>query len=90
MIAQSGRLISIIVPSYNSSQFMAECIDSVLAQTYESWELIIVDGGSTDDTKSVVESYARFDARVRLVLNPDDDGPAQARAVGIEHSKGPG
>lgn len=58
-------LISIITPVYNHENFIGKCIDSVIAQTVTSWELIIIDDGSTDRTGSIVESYA--DSRIRYV-----------------------
>jgi teichuronic acid biosynthesis glycosyltransferase TuaG len=81
-------LVSIIVPSFNSCRFIQDSIKSVVAQTYENWELLIVDGGSVDGTVELVEAIAQEDARVRLIKNDNDTGPAQARAFGISHCHG--
>ena len=81
-------LVSIIVPSFNSERFLEECIRSVIDQTYQNWELLVVDGGSTDQTICIVEGFARNESRIKLVANPADDGPAQARSVGIRASRG--
>jgi len=81
-------LVSIIVPSFNSAQFLRQCIQSVIDQSYSSWEMLIVDGGSTDRTVGVVEEFALDEPRIKLIDNPEDNGPAQARAVGIRESRG--
>lgn len=65
MFMSTHPLISIITPVYNHENFIGKCIDSVIAQTVTSWELIIIDDGSTDRTGSIVESYA--DSRIRYV-----------------------
>ena len=57
--------ISIIMPAYNASDFIREAVDSILAQTFRDFELIILNDGSTDDTQAIVESYE--DERIRLV-----------------------
>jgi teichuronic acid biosynthesis glycosyltransferase TuaG len=61
------ELISVIMPAYNSEKFIAESIDSVLAQTYTNWELIIVDDGSTDKTKNIAKQYATKDIRIKYI-----------------------
>jgi glycosyltransferase involved in cell wall biosynthesis len=58
-------LISIISPTYNHAKFIAECIRSVQAQTYQNWEMIIVDDGSTDDTFAIATHYAQQDTRIK-------------------------
>lgn len=57
--------VSIITPTYNHGGFVAQCVESVIAQTYDNWEMLIVDDGSTDDTWSVVQEYAAQDPRIR-------------------------
>ena len=81
-------LISIIVPSFFSENHISECIESVQKQTYKNFELIIVDGMSKDKTVGIIKQYQKNDKRIRLVNNPDDDGPAQARSEGIKLSNG--
>ena len=60
-----GLSVSIIMPAYNASDFIREAVDSILAQTFGDFELIILNDGSTDDTQAIVESYD--DERIRLV-----------------------
>ncbi len=63
-------LVSVCMPVYNASKFLRECMDSVLSQTFGDFEFVIVDDGSTDDSVSIVESYA--DSRIRLIRNRHD------------------
>lgn len=79
-------LVSIIMPSYNTGRFIAESIESVVAQTYTNWELIVVDDCSTDDTDSVV---ARFnDNRIRYFKNEKNSGAAVSRNKALREAKG--
>lgn len=82
------ELVSIIIPAYNCTDFIAESIRSVLAQTYTNWELIIVDDCSTDNTWSVLEKQAAIDPRIRIFRLPQNAGAGQARNKGIEEAKG--
>ncbi len=84
----SEPLISVIVPSFNSDLFLRQCMQSVIDQSYSNWEMLIVDGGSTDKTVSIVEEFGLDEPRIKLIDNPEDDGPAQARAVGIREARG--
>ena len=79
-------LVSIIVPTYNRASFLSECIDSVLAQSYPNWELIIVDDGSTDQSKSIIESYLT-DERIRYHYQ-ENQGQSVARSVAIDQACG--
>jgi teichuronic acid biosynthesis glycosyltransferase TuaG len=81
-------LISIITPTYFSEKYIEDCILSVLHQSYDNWEMLIIDGKSTDETGKIVKKYSRNDKRIKLINNIEDDGPAQARAFGIEKAKG--
>lgn len=62
-------LVSIITPVYNGEAFLAECIESVLAQTYENWEYIVLDNASTDGTADIIQRYAAAEPRIRHVRN---------------------
>ena len=73
--------VSIIMPAYNASAFIREAVDSILAQTFGDFELIILNDGSTDDTQAIVESYD--DERIRLV-NKVNSGVASTLNEGIE------
>lgn len=62
--------VSVCVPTFNYGRFLPDCIESVLAQTFRDWELVITDDDSTDDTEAIVTRYAAADARIRYVRNP--------------------
>jgi len=83
-----NSLVSIITPSYNSAKFIAETIQSVQNQTYQNWEMIIVDDGSSDETESVVLSIIQNDNRIQFHKLNQNSGPAVARNTGIEKASG--
>lgn len=80
-------LVSIIMPSYNTAKFISETIESVLAQTYSNWELIIVDDCSTDDTDAVACPYLADD-RIRYIKNEKNSGAAVSRNRALREAKG--
>lgn len=80
-------LVSIIVPCYNQAAFLPETLDSVQRQSYISWECIIVDDGSVDNTKQVVHHYTSQDSRFRYYQQPNS-GVSTARNVAVEYSLG--
>ncbi len=82
------KLVSIITPTYNCGKFIARTIDSVLAQTYQNWEMIIVDDRSTDDTKEVVERYMQNDSRIKYHLLEVNSGAAVARTTAMQIANG--
>jgi glycosyltransferase involved in cell wall biosynthesis len=84
-MAHSLPLISIIMPAYNAAPFIRTAIESVLAQSWANWELIIVNDGSTDDTAAHVASYS--DPRIHM-LEQTNQGVAAARNYGLDRSKG--
>ena len=74
--------ISIITPAYNASKYIGATIDSVIAQTYQNWELIIVNDCSKDNTVEVVQKYANYEPRIRLIDHVRDGaGNYQAMAI---------
>lgn len=79
-------LVSIIMPSYNTGQFIKESINSVINQTYDNWELIIVDDCSNDNTDEVVESIR--DRRIRYFKNEKNSGAAVSRNKALKEAKG--
>ena len=86
----NNPLVSIIIPIYNRAHLVGETLDSILAQTYTSWECIIVDDGSTDDSIQVVEGYVNKDNRFTLYKRPDSlkKGGNSCRNYGLEKSQG--
>lgn len=79
-------LVSIITPSYNTAKYIGETIRSVLDQTYQNWELIIVDDCSKDDTDAVVSSFS--DERIRYLKNEKNSGAAVSRNYALREAKG--
>ena len=79
-------LVSIIMPSYNTANYIRDSIDSVISQTYTKWELIIIDDCSTDNSIDIIQSYD--DARIRLLQNPTNSGAAISRNYGLREAKG--
>lgn len=83
---QTG-LVSVVVPTYNRANTVGETVDSILAQTYDSLELIVVDDGSTDGTSQVMQAYLGKDPRVTYLTKPNG-GVASARNLGVAHAQG--
>jgi glycosyltransferase involved in cell wall biosynthesis len=77
----------VIIPSYNASAFLSDAVNSVLHQTWRELELIIVDDGSTDATRSLAEQFAEWDSRVKIVEKANG-GPSSARNAGIAVASG--
>ncbi|MBZ4036565.1 glycosyltransferase [Flavobacterium sp. 17A] len=83
-------LISIIIPSYNRAYLIAETLNSILLQSYDNWECIVVDDGSTDNTQEVLAEYIKKDNRFQYYKRPKErlKGPNSCRNYGFELSKG--
>lgn len=80
-------LISIIVPVYNTEKYLDRCIQSILAQTYTNFELLLIDDGSTDSSGAICDSYAEQDSRVRVFHKPNG-GVSSARNMGLDNALG--
>ena len=80
-------LVSIITPVYNSEKFLNKCIDSILNQTYNNFELILVDDGSADKSLQICDEYARKDSRI-VVIHQKNQGQAVARNKALDICKG--
>lgn len=80
-------MISVIVPIYNVSQYLPQCIESILAQTWQDMEIILVDDGSKDDCPQLCDEYAAQDARIR-VIHKQNGGLSDARNAGMRVAKG--
>jgi teichuronic acid biosynthesis glycosyltransferase TuaG len=81
-------LVSIITPAYRAAAHIGETIESVQAQDYAEWEMLIVDDCSPDNTAEVVARYAAADTRVRLIRQSRNGGPAAARSAALAHARG--
>lgn len=80
-------MLSIIVPIYNVEKYLCKCIDSVIAQTYQEWELLLIDDGSTDNSGNICDEYAKKDSRIRTFHNKNR-GASAARNTGLDASIG--
>ena len=88
-MCENQPLVSIIMPVYNCEKYLQESIESVLSQSYQNWELLVVDDGSRDRSLSIIESYVKKDSRVRLFQNNSNvHGPGIARNYGMEQIRG--
>ena len=81
-------MVSVITPTYNCGRFIGETIESVIAQTYSNWEMIIVDDCSVDNTKTVVKQYQNQDSRIKYYCLEKNSGPAVARTKAMELAEG--
>lgn len=80
-------LISIIIPVYNVERYLNKCLDSIINQTYNNLEIVLVDDGSTDRSGLICDAYAAKDNRV-IVIHKENNGVSVARNIGLEHSHG--
>lgn len=80
-------MISIIVPVYNTEEYLDKCILSIMAQTYADFELLLIDDGSTDSSGSICDKYAAQDSRVR-VFHKENGGVSSARNLGLDNVRG--
>ena len=81
--------ISIILLNYNGLRFNKDCIDSILQQSYDSYEIIFVDNNSSDDSlKQVQETYTSYiqSGVIKIIANPHNDGFAQGNNIGVSHA----
>lgn len=82
-----SALVSVIVPVYNTEKYLEKCINSILAQTFSDFELLLVDDGSTDASGSIIDEYAKNDSRIR-VFHKENGGSSSARNLAIKEAKG--
>ena len=81
-------LVTIITPTYNAEKYIVDTINSVMNQTYQYWEMIIVDDCSTDNTTNLIKEAKKLDSRVKLIQLDENKGAAYARNTGIKRAKG--
>lgn len=80
------KKVSVIIPVYNSSKHIRECLDSVIKQTYKNLEIILVDDNSTDDSVEIIKSYN--DKRIKLIESKENVGAAESRNKGVKEATG--
>ena len=79
--------VSVIIPVYNTKQFLEQCLDSVISQTLKETEIICIDDGSRDGSAEIMQSYAVKDGRIRIITQPNS-GLGAARNSGMESASG--
>ncbi|MEE0942222.1 MAG: glycosyltransferase [Methanobrevibacter sp.] len=79
--------ISIIIPVYNVENYLKQCLDSILSQDFDDFEVICVNDGSADNSLEILKNYAQKDSRVK-VISQSNNGPGNARNIGLAHAKG--
>ena len=87
-VKERAPLVSVIMPAYNAERFIEEAINSVVNQTVEDWELIVIDDGSADSTFEIVNTYAQKDPRIRAFINEKNMGVAKTRNRGLDLARG--
>ncbi len=81
-------MISVIIPAYNVEDYIHVCLNSVLSQTYQDFEIICIDDCSTDSTAEILEYFAHKDSRIRVLKNDSNRGPGYSRNRGLDEAKG--
>lgn len=81
------KLVSVVIPVYNVENYLNDCVKSVVNQTYQNLEIILVDDGSTDSSPQMCDQYAKQDNRIK-VIHQENSGVAIARNVGIKNASG--
>lgn len=79
--------ISVIVPVYNAEKYLHRCVDSILAQTFTDFEVLLINDGSKDKSGTICDDYAKLDSRVR-VFHKENGGVSSARNIGVENMVG--
>jgi glycosyltransferase involved in cell wall biosynthesis/radical SAM superfamily enzyme YgiQ (UPF0313 family) len=85
--AMSSPCMSVVTACHNAGPFLSECLDSILGQTFTEWELLLLDDGSNDGTRAIIEQYAARDVRIRPFLFDDNKGPYVRRNHAINHAR---
>ena len=85
---ETAPLVSVIMPAYNAAPFIKEAISSVIAQTVTDWELLVIDDGSSDNTREIAAGFAQIDPRIQLVINEQNMGVAKTRNRGMDLCRG--
>lgn len=80
--------VTVFIPCYNAERFISNTIESILLQTYQDFEILIIDDGSTDNSVGIIENYAKRDSRIRIMYNNVNRGVAYTRNRGIKEARG--
>ena len=86
-LRNNGIKISIIIPVYNVEDYLSQCLDSVLSQDFDDFEVICVNDGSTDNSLIILEKYAKLDSRIKII-SQINGGLGSARNTGLKHANG--
>ena len=84
----NNPLISIIIPVYKVEKYLTRCVDSILQQTFQDFEIILVNDASPDNSRKIAEKYAENDKRIRIIDNDENSGAAWSRMVGYSNARG--
>lgn len=87
-MSKNEALVSIVMPAYNCEKYVVEAINSILAQTYRNWELLVLDDGSKDNTLRIIEDFSQNDSRIKALPNGKNMGVSATRNRGIELASG--
>ena len=79
--------ISVIIPVYNAERYLKDCVDSIINQSYQNFELILVDDGSSDNSPKICDDYAAKDNRI-VVIHKSNNGVSAARKTGLDNASG--
>ena len=82
------NLVSIITPMYNSEKYIRMTIESAINQTYNDWEMIIVDDCSSDNSPEIVSEYIKYDSRIKYIRTDSNKGVSNARNIALKIAKG--
>ena len=81
------KLVSVIIPAYNIERYISRCLDSIMAQTYNNLEIIVIDDGSKDQTAEILDDYQKRDSRI-IVVHKENGGVSSARNNGLDIATG--
>lgn len=84
----TAPLVSVIIRAFNCEKYISEAIASVLAQTFQDFEIIIVDDASTDGTRAILQTYVQQDERIKVFRNETNQGPVRTMNIGLQHARG--
>ena len=83
-----NKKVSVIVPTYNAEKYLSRSIDSIINQSYDNLEIIIIDDASTDKSKDIIKKYASIDNRIRTFYSEINQGVSRSRNIGLKSFSG--